>query len=194
MLQVLKLPRAILFLILITPWAITYYYPFEDLRNWMSSAIFDYFVLLVWFVLLDQELMKRVPKKIEISDTLFLINAFLIFGISSVYFIFAKPGEKYTLAGIAGLLLGCYFLYAIFQIYNHLSKLLTYVEEEQEVKFSKRIGEMIMFFFFFVGVWGLQPRIIRALEKPEVLYQKYISIKEREALNERKEENQTESS
>src|SRR5690348_15071312 len=121
MLKVLKLPSAILFLILVTPWAITYYYPFEDVKNWMSSAIFDYFILLIWFVLLDQELMKRVPKKIEISDTLFLVNAFLIFGTCSVYFIFAKPGEKYAVTGLVALLLGLYFLYAIFQIYDHLS-------------------------------------------------------------------------
>lgn len=133
--------------------------------------------------------MKRVPKKIEISNTLFLIHIFLIFSLISFFYIFAKPGVNYKITGIAALLVGSYFLFAILQIYGHLSKLLTYVEEEREVEFGKRVGEMVLFFFFFIGVWLLQPRIIRVLEKPEVVYEKYISIKEQELMNETKKEN-----
>lgn len=172
MLKLLKLNQFILFIILICPWLIIWFFNFDNIIVVRSISILRYFLLLLWFLLLDQELMKRMPVKIELSNTLFLINIVLIFLSFSSFFILAEPGEVYTITGIKAIPF-LYLFYAFFQIYSHLSKLLTYVEEEKEVPLNKRVGEMVLFFFFFIGVFLLQPRIIAALGKPEVISVKY---------------------
>lgn len=150
-----------------------------------------FIVLFIWFAALAFELHKRLPKKIELPDFLFYVHLMIIFVLFSIFYLFAEPGQRYGAKGLfpaLGLLMVLiYLLIAFVHIYNHLSKLLTYVEEEREVEFSKRVGEMVLFFFFFIGIWWLQPRIIKALEKPEIVYEKYISIREIEAMNNSKE-------
>lgn len=185
MLKFLKLNRLILFLLFVIPWSVRYLFSFEDYFNNIIFIVLGYILLFLWFTFLDQELMKRIPKNIIISDTLFFINLFMLFIFMSVICIFVSPGKEYEVTGFAAFPF-LYLFYAVFQIYNHLSKLLTYVEEEKEIEFSKRIGEMVLFFFYFIGIWWLQPRIIKALEKPEVLREKYISVKEQESKNKAK--------
>ncbi|MBS1915283.1 MAG: hypothetical protein JST87_03340 [Bacteroidetes bacterium] len=172
MIKLLKLNPFVLFLILTIPWFISYFFELDDWIIWISVRIFSLVILLLWFLLLDQELMKRIPVKIQLSNTLFLVNIFLIFLSYSVLYIIGDAGKTYTVTGLAALPF-LYYFYAFFQVFNHLSKLLTYVEEEKEVPLGKRIGEIVLFFFFFIGVFFLQPRIIEALEKPEVVRLKY---------------------
>jgi hypothetical protein len=50
------------------------------------------------------------------------------------------------------------------------------------VALNKRVGDMILFFFFFIGVWWLQPRIKEVLNKPEIIRQKYVAIREKDDL------------
>lgn len=181
MLKLLKINTPLLFIILTLPWILTlifgYYYP--DLR--MISTLVLFTIFLLWFLGLDTELMKRIPLKIRPSNTLFLINTFLIYlGYCSIA-ILLDPGQSINVTGLAALPI-LYIFYAWFSIYNHLSKLLTYSEDETDVPLNKRAGDMILFFFFFIGVWWLQPRIKRVLDKPEIIKEKYISIKEAETL------------
>jgi hypothetical protein len=138
-------------------------------------------VFLLWFIGLDAELMKRIPLKIKPSNTLFLINILLIYFGYCVIAILLNPGQSFNVTGLAALPF-LYVFYAWFSIYSHLSKLLSYSEDEIEVPLNKRVGDMIMFFFFFIGVWWLQPRIKEVLNKPEIVREKYVSIKEKEIL------------
>lgn len=181
MLRLLKLKTPFLFIILTVPWVLTivsrYYYP--DLSMIFNVLLFTIFLL--WFIGLDAELMKRIPLKIKPSNTLFLINIFLIYLGYCALAILLDPGESIHVTGFATLPV-LYIFYAWFSIYNHLSKLLSYSEDETEVPFNKRVGDMILFFFFFIGVWWLQPRIKEVLNKPQITRQKYVGIREREDL------------
>ena len=171
MLKLLKLNRAILFLILTVPWIIDYFYKFDDWNNYAAFSILRYFLLFLWFIGLSVELNKRIPKSVSVSDTFFLINIFLIFLLYCCSYLFLEPGKNYSVSGLDALPyipIFIYLLYAFINIYSYLSMLLTSIEEGREVEFSKRIGEMVLFFFFFIGVWWLQPRIIKALDKPEI--------------------------
>jgi hypothetical protein len=143
----------------------------------MICSIIAYTLIFIWFLLLDSELMKRVPPKIRPSNTLFLINVTLVYFSSCIAFIFFGPGKEFKVTGLAALPF-LYFFYAWFSIYNHLSKLLTFAEEEKEIELGKRIGEMVLFFFFFIGVWFLQSRIRKVLNKPEIARIKYVSFKD----------------
>jgi hypothetical protein len=178
MTKLLRLNTVALFLILTMPWVILRLYPFNDYHNIMIFEIIPFFVIFIWFLLLDAELMKRVPPKIRPSNTMFLINLILIFLTLCLEFIFLRPGETIEVVGLLALA-GFYFIYAWFSIYNHLSKVLTFAEQEKEVAIGYRAGEMFLFFFFFIGVWFLQKRIQRVLEKPEIESVKYVRFKNR---------------
>ena len=55
--------------------------------------------------------------------------------------------------------------------------MIAYSEDETEVPLNKRVGYMILFVFFFIGVWWLQARIKKVLNKPEIIKEKSVSIK-----------------
>lgn len=181
MIKLLSLNTFLLFLILTIPWCAKYFYPFENYDNYMICSIIAYTLIFIWLLLLESELTKRVPPKIRPSNTLFLINLILIFFSSCIAFIFLEPGKEYKVTGFAALpflLPFLYFFYALFSIYNHLSKLLTFAEEEKEIELSKRIGEILLFYFFFIGVWFLQPGIRKVLAKSEIATIKFVSFKD----------------
>jgi hypothetical protein len=177
MARLLSVNTALVFFILTIPWCIKYIYPFKDYDYFMIWSIIAYAVVFIWLLLLDSELMKRVPLKIRPSNTLFLINLTLIFLSSCIIYIFFGEGKEFNVTGLA-VLPFLYIFYAWFSIYNHLSKLLTFAEEEKEIPLGRRIGEMVLFFFFFIGVWFLQPRIRKVLGKPEFANLKYRGFKD----------------
>jgi hypothetical protein len=177
MTKLLSLNTFLLFLILTIPWCGKYFYPFEYYDNYMICSIIAYTVIFIWLLLLDSELMKRVPPKIRPSNTLFLINLVLIFFSSCIAFIFFGQGKEFRVTGLAALPF-LYFFYAWFSIYNHLSKLLTFAEEEKEIETSRRVGEMVLFFFFFIGIWFLQSRIRKVLDKPEIATTKFVGFRD----------------
>jgi hypothetical protein len=181
MLKLLKINSMLLFIILTLPWVLTfvYGYYYQDLH--MIFTLISFTIFLIWFLGLDAELMKRIPLKARPSNTLFLINTFLIYLGYCVIAIFLGPDQKIEFTGLAALPF-FYIFYAWFSIYNHLSKILAYAEDETEVPLNKRVGDMILFFFFFIGVWWLQPRIKKVLDKPEISKEKYVNIKESNAL------------
>src|SRR5215204_483398 len=99
----LKLSRALLFSILLTP--IVIFYIFESI-DWTISVIsieLEFILVFIWLIALNQELMKRIPKHIDISDKLFYVNLFLLFISLSVFCIFAEPGKSYEVTGLAAL-------------------------------------------------------------------------------------------
>jgi hypothetical protein len=178
MTKLLRMNTVALFLILITPWIALKFYPFRDYYAFMIWSVMGVFLIFLWFLLLDAELTKRIPPKIRPTNTMFLINLILILLVFCLEYIFLKPGETYEVEGVLALSF-IYILYAWFSIYNHLSKVLTFAEQEKEVGMSDRGGEMVLFFLFFIGVWFLQGRIRKVLEKPEIESAKYVSFKNR---------------
>jgi hypothetical protein len=182
MLKLLKINTTLLFIILTLPWVLTFVYGYYYPGLSMIFTLISFTIFLIWFLGLDAELMKRIPLKIRPSNTLFLINTFLVYLAYCVISILLDPGQTINVTGLAALPF-LYIFYAWFSIYNHLSKLLAYSEDETEVPLNKRVGDMILFFFFFIGVWWLQPRIKKVLEKPEIIKEKYVSMKESESIS-----------
>ena len=163
----------LIFCVLTLPWLIKLVIPFYPYWAHMTSAILSYSVIFLWFLFLDAELTKRIPLKIRPSNVLFLINLVLIYLLLCSVTIYLEPGQEFRVTGFAALPF-LYLFYAWFSIYDHLSKLLAFSEEEKEAAFTKRMGDMILFFFFFIGVWWLQPRIRKTLEKPEITKASYL--------------------
>jgi len=178
--NILRINSSIVFLILTIPWAFKYFYPFTNYDWYMICSLIAYTLIFLWFLMLDSELTKRIPPKLRPSNTWFLINLFVLWLWICIAHIFFGPGHEFRVTGFAALpflIPAFYFLFTMVSTYNHLSKLLTYAEEQQEVGLSNRIGEMVLFFFFFIGLWWLQPRIKKVLEKSEIVAEKYKSFR-----------------
>jgi len=67
---------------------------------------------------------------------------------------------------------GLYLFFAVFQTIIFASKIIAKIELRREVSFGDHINNLLLMFFFFVGVWILQPKINRliATEEEEVKY------------------------
>ena len=174
MLRFLKSNTLILFLILTIPWLAGFYINLGSNNYDMICKILAYTIFLIWFLSLDSELSRRVPLKIRPSNTLFLVNIIILYLFNCVLLIFLEPDNYFKVTGLAAIPF-LYLFYAWYSIFNHLSKLLTYAEEEKEISLNKRVGDMILFFFIFIGVWWLQPRIRKILNKEEINRETYYS-------------------
>jgi len=186
MIKILKLDRTLIFLILICPWCVKFFF-----KDTIDLEIIDKIGKVIWFTwigFLSIELKKRLPKNIEISGTLFTINFLFLFIYLTILSLFDISIDPFVDNGLLSMFwrfsLVIYFLFAVVQILDYLSKLLTCSEEEKIFPFRKRIGDMIMIIFFPIGIWWLQPRIKKILDKPEVITERYISVREREKLDE----------
>lgn len=67
---------------------------------------------------------------------------------------------------------GLYFVFAVFQTIIFACKTIAKIELRREVAFGDYFTNLLLMFFFFIGVWILQPKINRliATEEQEVAY------------------------
>lgn len=175
--RLLRMNTGLLFCALTLPWLIRIIIPFYPYLTYMVVALLSYSVVFLWILFLDAELIKRVPLKIRPSNTLFLVNLILVYLLCCAIVIYLEPGKEFSITGLAAFPF-LYLFYAWFSIYDHLSKLLLFAEEEKQITLRMRIGDMILFFFFFIGVWWLQPRIRNILKKSEVTRASYTFVSE----------------
>jgi len=126
----------------------------------------QYLLLLGYFYFLASALRNKLIPGISISNTLFNVClgiAFILLCLKD----FAKylPADQQdNLAIFIPLALVAIF---IFYIYIHLGHLLASVEREENVPFKKHIFESLLFLFFGLGIWALQPRIRNIFSEPK---------------------------
>ncbi|RYZ61567.1 MAG: hypothetical protein EOO14_04680 [Chitinophagaceae bacterium] len=94
----------------------------------------------------------------------FLMGAFFLAGL--IYSIVvgetdrdnsvSSPAED-ILYGVVGL----YWLFALVQSVLFACKTIAKVEYRREVSFSDYLNNLLLMFFFFVGIWFLQPKVNR---------------------------------
>ncbi|HIN39161.1 MAG TPA: hypothetical protein EYM84_02680 [Flavobacteriales bacterium] len=163
--KLIKAPALLLLVLLLLPWSIESLIPNEYPVAQTVFGTLGFVTLWGWIAILAESLKNRLPKNVEISDTLFLINVVVLILSFGGIRVILEPGQSVNVTGLYALPF-FYIFYAIFQVYAHIAKLLTSAEEMKEVKFSHRIGEMFLFFFFIIGVFWLQPRIRKVLDRP----------------------------
>ncbi|MBL4734923.1 MAG: hypothetical protein JKY18_06230 [Flavobacteriales bacterium] len=163
--KIIKAPAIVLLILILLPWSIVQLISDEFPTVQAVFGALGCITLWGWIAILAESLKSRLPGNVEISDTLFLINiVVLILSFGGIH-ILLEPGQTVHVTGLYVLPI-VYVFYAIFQVYAHIAKLLTSAEEMKEVKFSHRIGEMFLFYFFIIGIFWLQPRIRKVLDRP----------------------------
>ena len=130
-----------------------------------------------WFWSIAIGLQKKVPKNISMKTKKFKLFFFLpviyIFCISlfiSVTFSGIMEGEIKPNNGLISAMIGIilpFHLLSMFGIFYTLyftAKTLKTVELQKEVGFGDFIGEFFMLWFYFIGIWILQPKINKIAE------------------------------
>ena len=83
--------------------------------------------------------------------------------------IFEGASES-TILVVVGIVVPCHFLviFLSFYLFFVLAKLMKTAELQRKPDGDEFIGEFFLFWFFFVGIWILQPRINKMFEQEEL--------------------------
>ena len=128
-------------------------------------------------------LQKKVPQNVTMKVKKFKIFFFipLIYLILVALFFATMMNSMFTgnpestARLIAGMLfiiipLHLFSMFCIFYSLYFVAKTIKTVELQREVTFGEFIGEFLMIWFYFIGIWFLQPKINRMGEENNSLY------------------------
>lgn len=111
-------------------------------------------ILFGWFYMLGSALYKKLPTDKGMNITFFRFNlaiAFCYTVTSSLFF--ASVNKLFILP------LHFYAMFGVFYSMYFISKSLTIIETNENVKADRYLGTFFMLWFFPVGIWWVQPRI-----------------------------------
>jgi hypothetical protein len=148
--KIAKLPAWVFFLLLIIPFLLANIVPFGLS---ISGGI-----LILWIFLVAFSLKDKIPPNIEISFFWFVVTL----SYALIYIVFRDIIFQNNFTKIM-ILLHIFAVYSVFNGLFFISKLLVIVEEKRTFRFDRYIGTFFLFWFFPIGIWFVQPRIILVL-------------------------------
>ena len=133
-----------------------------------------------WFWSVAIGLQKKVPKNIVMKTkkfkifflipVVYLTCIFILFGavFSGLILNGTMPNEEWVLF-ILPIILPLHLLsiFGILYAMYFVAKTIKTVELQKEVGFSEFAGEFFMIWFYFVGIWILQPKINKMVESED---------------------------
>ncbi|WP_044201153.1 hypothetical protein [Flammeovirga sp. OC4] len=126
----------------------------------------SFLLIHLWVIIIGLETNNYVSEAEEKSNAFFLINVMLVIGV--YIFLIMSGINNVTLTGWYALI-GFYFIFAFLQIYifgaNSLNRLYRSAGRK-EVESS--ISLFFMLLFWPVGIWAIQPKLNRVVEKIEL--------------------------
>lgn len=132
------------------------------------GMIFTMLIMFSWLYTIGVNIYDRLPSRppsklnkfkasIIIPFTYLIIEMVLLFsGIITTY-----DDEAYGVIDILMLLMHIFSMLCIFYAYYFIAKTLKSVELQREASSGDYIGDFFALWFFFFGIWLLQPRINR---------------------------------
>lgn len=141
----------------------SYYFTIVPIILMLSFVIF-----FGWFwsiaVGLNSQTPKEIrPKLIKFKVAFFIPTIYILFLLLLMAFVFGRQElNPILLLIIIPLHLGSMF--CLFYILYFVSKTIKIVERQQDVRFSAFAGEFFLLWFYFIGIWIIQPKINRLYE------------------------------
>ena len=123
-------------------------------------------VFMIYPFTIGHLLQVYLPKTIRLNHKLFLINSFIWLVAFSVVMIISD-GNGMTFNGIEAIP----FLYIAFAFLHFIAfpaKTLKSIEANREVEFKEYIGYFFLIVFLPIGIWILQPRVMKIIKKKDV--------------------------
>ncbi|WP_460615167.1 MULTISPECIES: hypothetical protein [Hymenobacter] len=116
-----------------------------------------YCLYFVWFAVMGNTLFSHMPREIEYSLTWFLINIFLV-AVSCASSAILMGNHTYHAQGVEALP-GFYFFFAMIHVPWFLAVSLVAIEKKRKPEFGFYFGTLILFLFWPIGLWFIQPRL-----------------------------------
>lgn len=146
-------------------------------------------VFFGWFWSIAIGLQKQVPKSIKMKTKKFKI----FFFIPLVYILFIslfiggvfngimQNGTEVSgpfVGGMIGIILPLHLLsmFGMFHSMYFVAKTFKTVELQKEVSFGDFAGEFFMLWFYFVGIWIIQPKINKMVEDENNTFSKSMNV------------------
>jgi len=150
-----------LFLLIIICGAWTSPSPLKEIINSIAVVTFSLWIYAIGVY--GQERIAELGLN-SMNVKLFKINVLIIgvfFLIGLLFFNDSEPTRSDTieLKDVPLIIGGLYLLFAIFQTIVFACKTITKIELRKEVSFGDYFTNLLLMFFFFIGVWILQPKV-----------------------------------
>ena len=136
----------------------------QSLLNTISKII-GAVILLAWPFILGLELYRYLPERIELGNTLIIINGLLII-LSAIALVIISNGQEmnYSGSGLKALPV-FYFIFAILHILFFPGKVLRSIELGHKASFGDYIGYGVLIWFWPIGIWFLQPKVNKVVKE-----------------------------
>ena len=125
-------------------------------------------------VVLGHSLNEYLPKSVGLNYGLFMFNSF-VFMLSYPLTMLLSDGQGMEFTGLAAIP-AFYVFYAYLNMLAFPMKLLTSIELDREATFREYLLDFFLLLFFPIGVWFLQPRINRAVQKANLTREKETPV------------------
>ena len=108
-----------------------------------------------------------LPERVRLNFNFYLVNSFIWFMTYSIITVFSD-GLGLTFSGLAAIPI-FYVLYAFLHLLAFPAKTLKSIELNKEASLGDYLGDFLLIVFLPIGIWFLQPRIRRIIEKEEII-------------------------
>ena len=88
-----------------------------------------------------------------------IVSAFILAGLFYISNFETTQSDNYELADVPFSIAGLYLTFAIPQTIIFVAKTIAKIELRKEVTFGDYVSNLLLIFFFFIGVWILQPKV-----------------------------------
>ena len=125
-----------------------------------------------WFYSVGTNLHHKLPPSVKMNLTLF--KTFLVFPVIYIGFIcliifnMSQLGEPNFMLFTLIFPLHLISMFCVFYCLYFVTKVIKTVERQEKVSFGDCLGDFFLIWFFFIGIWIIQPRI-------NALYQKDVA-------------------
>lgn len=158
-----------IFLLLFAPHLASWYVQDATVDAFLN--LLSIFILTIWLILQVNELSSLRPSQAGYNINWFLMNAFLVLSAWAYSVIMEDPSFYIsTTSWHAEGVRGWVFLYVAFA-YLHMhwfpASLLYTTEHGQRPDFSQTVKWFLLYFFWPIGVWFIQPRLNKLQEEIE---------------------------
>lgn len=155
----------------------------SDYMNFFPIIMVIYMgVLFGWFWSISIGLQTKIPENIKMKTKKFKI--FFFIPLVYIFFISLFIGEVFSgiklngtepsvgyVIGMIGIILPLHLLsmFGIFYSIYFVAKTLKTVELQKEVNFGDFASEFFMLWFYFIGIWIIQPKINKIVKNKNII-------------------------
>ena len=139
----------------------------NDILTTLILRIIGYSIYFIYPFTVGCILTDYLPVRVKLNYNFYLVNSFIWF-LTYTIIIVLSDGQGMTFSGFSAIPI-LYVFYAFIYFLTFPAKTLKSIEMNKEASLGDYIGDFFLILFLPIGIWFLQPRIRRIIEKEEII-------------------------